>query len=209
VSWGSFRDCGKRGGIGQTRDCCPLKWRGDDEERWRCACQSAAGINLCSDRGRAGCAVMRCGSVAWQKSLEVGQAASAREIRSPHWVCEKWLRWRVARPASAGQRHGRHGYPASHELRRRPAESQLDILRNTMGPRARSCMAARYESKAHIAVSLRRVAAPAVTRAPLLVVGQGDVHLRTVCLGSSSVPLGQMTRSNRPRSTNHTQRKNI
>ena len=146
---------------------------------------------------------------AWRNSLEVGQAASAGEIRSPHWVCEKWPMWRVARPASAGQRHGRRDYPVPDRLRRRPAESQLDILRNTMGPRARSCMAAGYGSKAHIAVSLRRVVAPAVPRAPLLMVGQSDVHLRTVCLGSSSVPPGQMTRSNRPRSTNHTPRKNI
>mgnify|MGYP006202527417 CR=1 FL=1 len=152
---------------------------------------------------------MRCGSGAWRKSLEVGQAASAGEIRSPHWVCEKWLMWTVAGRASAGQRHGRRGYPVPYRLRRRQTDAELDILRNTISPHTRSCMAAGYSSKAHIAVSLRCDAALVVARAMLLVVGQGDVHLRTVCLGSSSVPPGQMTRSNRPRTAKRTLRKNI
>lgn len=152
---------------------------------------------------------MRGGSGAWRKSLEVGQAVLAGEIRSPHALCEKWLSWRVAGPASAGQRHRRRSCQAPHELRRRLEESQLDILPNTTGPHARSCLAAGYGSKAHIALCLRRDVAHVVTRAVLWVVGEGEVHLRTVCLGSSSVPPGQMTRSNRPRTAKRTLRKNI
>jgi len=59
-------------------------------------------------------------------------------------------------------------------------------------------MAAEYGSKARIALGPRRDVAHAVTRAMLLVVGQGDVHMRTVFLCSSSVRPGQLTRSNRP-----------
>src|SRR3990167_3203609 len=132
---------------------------------------------------------------------------SAGEIRSSAWDVRKRVRGRVAGPVSAGQRHGRRGYPVPHRLQRRPTESQLDIWRNTMGPHTRSRMAAGYGSKAHIAVSLRRVVAHVVARAMLLVVGQGDVHVRTVCWGSSSVPPGQLTRSNRPWAANLTPRK--
>ena len=126
---------------------------------------------------------MRCGSEAWRKSLEVGQAVLAGEIRSPHALCEKWLSWRAAGPASAGQRHREGRRPADRARRVwRPEADRRDLAVSLRPPLK---LARRVRADQATCRSERGRSCDAAAPVPeglLVVSGQGVLHLHAVRL---------------------------